>query len=43
MTFMVSHDGVIYQKDLGPETEEAVANMNDFNPGDGWKKMDHAS
>ena len=39
MTFMVSHDGVVYQKDLGPDTAAraaatAVAPMRDRSAGD---------
>ena len=39
MTFMLSHAGVVYQKDLGEATEEAVRNMTAFNP-EGWTKVD---
>jgi hypothetical protein len=27
MTFIVNHDGVIYEKDLGPETEATAKAM----------------
>ncbi len=36
MTFMVSKDGVVYQKDLGEKTAEAAAALTEYNPGDGW-------
>jgi len=36
MTFIVNHDGVVYQKDLGPESEKAAKAMTRFDPGDGW-------
>jgi hypothetical protein len=32
MTFMVNHDSVVYQKNLGLKTEQAVKRMNVFNP-----------
>src|SRR5271165_1108283 len=36
MTFVVSKDGVVYQKDLGEKTVETAASMAEYNPGDGW-------
>jgi hypothetical protein len=38
MTFLVNHDGVVYQKDLGKTTEADALRMRLFNPGPGWKK-----
>ncbi|MBS1190501.1 MAG: hypothetical protein H6R10_2293 [Rhodocyclaceae bacterium] len=38
MTFIVNHDGVVYEKDLGPETSAAVQKMETFNPDKSWKK-----
>jgi len=35
-TFMVSHDGVVYQKDLGPKTLELAAAIERFNPDKTW-------
>ncbi|HET6978934.1 MAG TPA: DUF2950 domain-containing protein [Pyrinomonadaceae bacterium] len=35
-TFMVSHDGVVYQKDLGPQTLELAAAIERFNPDKTW-------
>ena len=35
-TFMVSHDGVVYQKDLGPKTTELAAAIDRFNPDKSW-------
>ena len=32
MTFIVNHDGVVYQKDLGRETARIAARMPEFNP-----------
>jgi Protein of unknown function (DUF2950) len=36
MTFMVSNDGVVYQKDLGPNTLELAKNIDRFNPDKSW-------
>jgi hypothetical protein len=35
-TFMVSHDGVVYQKDLGPNTLELSGAIDRFNPDKSW-------
>lgn len=35
-TFMVSHDGVVYQKDLGPKTLELFQSIDRFNPDRTW-------
>ena len=35
-TFMVSHDGVVYQKDLGPKTTELATAIDRFNPDKSW-------
>ena len=35
-TFMVSHDGVVYQKDLGPKTLEVAGAIDRFNPDKSW-------
>jgi hypothetical protein len=38
MTFMVNQDGVVYQNDLGPDTERVARKMEQFDPGEGWIK-----
>jgi Protein of unknown function (DUF2950) len=35
-TFMVSHDGVVYEKDLGPKTLELFKTIDRFNPDRSW-------
>jgi len=35
-TFIVSHDGVVYQKDLGPKTLELAAAIDRYNPDKSW-------
>jgi hypothetical protein len=40
MTFIVNHEGVVYQKDLGEDTEEIVQAMTLFNPDGTWKKVE---
>lgn len=39
MTFMVSNDGVVYQKDLGEKTDEIAPHITAFNPDQTWKKV----
>jgi len=35
-TFIVSHDGVVYQKDLGPDSANAAKAIQRFNPDKTW-------
>lgn len=35
-TFIVSHDGVVYEKDLGAKTMEEFKKMERFNPDKSW-------
>ena len=39
-TFMVSQDGVVYQKDLGPNTLEIAKKIERFNPGKTWSPVE---
>jgi hypothetical protein len=39
MTFIVNHDGKIYQTDLGPKTAERATRMERFDPGKGWSQV----
>ena len=38
-TFMVSHTGVVYEKDLGPATLETFQKMELFDPDKSWKPV----
>ena len=38
MTFIVNHDGVVFEKDLGPDTAAAVQKIAKFNPDKSWKR-----
>ena len=40
MTFIVSHDGVVYQKNLGKGTASVAQAMKSFNPDKSWKKLE---
>ena len=37
-SFMVSHDAVVYQKDLGPDSEALAKEMAAFDPNDSWTR-----
>ncbi|CAG9201207.1 conserved exported hypothetical protein [Paraburkholderia tropica] len=37
-TFLVSHDGQVYGRDLGPSTATKAEAMTSFDPGPGWAK-----
>jgi len=36
MTFMVGQDGVVYQKDLGEDTDTQAARLTEYNPDESW-------
>jgi len=38
MTFIVTEDGVVYQKDLGKKTEALAKAMKGYNPDSRWQK-----
>jgi len=35
-TFIVSQDGVVYEKDLGSKSLDAFQSMERFNPDNSW-------
>ncbi len=43
MTFIVNHEGVVYQKDLGQNTEIAAQAMTFFNPDSTWEKVEEVA
>jgi hypothetical protein len=40
MSFIVNHDGVVYQKDLRNETGKIASAMTKFDPDKTWKKVE---
>ena len=40
MTFMVSHNSDVYERDLGPDTAQEAEAINVFNPDKSWDKAD---
>jgi Protein of unknown function (DUF2950) len=39
MTFIVSHNGKVYEKDLGKNSAAVGAAMSTFDPGAGWREV----
>ncbi len=39
-TFIVNHEGVVYEKDLGPKTVKLAKAMKEFNPDKTWEKVE---
>jgi Protein of unknown function (DUF2950) len=40
MRFIVSTDGVVYQKDLGKKTDVLAKAMKEYNPNSSWEKAE---
>jgi hypothetical protein len=40
MSFMVCHDGVVYEKDLGKNTHSIARALKDFDPDQSWRKVE---
>jgi Protein of unknown function (DUF2950) len=40
MTFIVNQDGVVFEKDLGQDTEKLGAAMSEYNPDATWDRQD---
>lgn len=38
MTFIVNQDGIVYEKDFGPETHAAVGAITRYDPDASWRK-----
>jgi hypothetical protein len=39
MTFVVSHQGAVFQKDLGPDTAALAAATQEYDPDDTWTEV----
>ena len=40
MTFIVNQDGVVYQKDLGPDTAQTATGISAYNPEKSWDPVE---
>ena len=43
MSFMISHDGTLFQKDLGPNGEAQAKAMKAFDPDSSWREVPGAT
>jgi len=43
MTFLVNHQGNVYEKDLGPDTARIAAGITAFNPDNSWRRVADAA
>jgi hypothetical protein len=43
MTFTVNHDGVVYEKNLGPNTAQLARQIKRFDPDSTWQKVESAA
>jgi hypothetical protein len=39
-TFIVNHDGVVFEKDLGQDTAAVASRISTYNPDSTWKQVD---
>jgi Protein of unknown function (DUF2950) len=42
MTFLVNHQGILYEKDLGPNTASIASGMTTYNPDGTWQRVTDA-
>jgi len=40
MTFVISHQGKLFEKDLGPDTAKVAPAMTEYDPGKSWKRVE---
>jgi hypothetical protein len=40
MTFLVNHDDVVFERDLGAATTRLATEMKSFNPDRTWRRSD---
>ena len=38
MSFMVASDGVVVERNLGPQSAKVAAGIRQFDPGEGWAR-----
>lgn len=40
MTFVIGSDGIVYERDWGPDTTKIAASIQEFNPTDDWSPVE---
>ena len=43
MTFIVNRQGIVYEKNLGPKTEEIAKAITKYDPDKTWKQVEQTS
>ncbi|MBV8523917.1 MAG: DUF2950 family protein, partial [Acetobacteraceae bacterium] len=43
MTFQVNQDGIVFQKDLGPDTAQRAGAITRFDPDLSWARVEVAT
>jgi Protein of unknown function (DUF2950) len=43
MTFIVNQDGIVYERDLGPETTSTAPGITRYDPDSAWRRADRAT
>jgi hypothetical protein len=43
MSFMVNHEGIVYQSNLGPDGADMAETMTSYNPDENWEAVEEAS
>lgn len=41
MTFIMNHDGIVYQRDFGPGTAKIAAEISEYDPAPMWKRVEN--
>jgi hypothetical protein len=39
-TFVVNQQGLVFEKDLGPDTEKVAAGITKYDPDDSWRPVE---
>jgi hypothetical protein len=39
MSFLISHEGQVFEKDLGPDSDKLAKSMKLFDPDNSWKEV----
>lgn len=39
MTFMISREGIVYERDFGPDTAEITGSIHEYDPDDDWSAV----
>lgn len=40
MTFQIGPEGIVYERDLGPDTAKTVASIQQYDPDDTWAPVE---